>query len=169
MSFLPYRRISHGDRHQMENFSALLAIGAGNSPVTAEFPVQRPVTRSFDVFFDLRLNKQLSKQSWGSWFETHFDVIVMGPNRKTQYTSIRHVTHPTFYIRWMRTHPIALCMQLKYRVSRSCATLSFPASFNVFSIKWARLGTKVGTIKLGVIILVFVGYLWISLIIFGNV
>ena len=31
---------------------------------------QRPVTRSFDVFFDLRLNKQLSKQSWGWWFET---------------------------------------------------------------------------------------------------
>ena len=35
-----------------------------------EFPAQRPVTRSFDVFFDLRLNKQLSKQSWGWWFET---------------------------------------------------------------------------------------------------
>ena len=35
-----------------------------------EFPAQRPVTRSFDVFFDLRLNKRLSKQSWGWWFET---------------------------------------------------------------------------------------------------
>ena len=35
-----------------------------------EFPTQRPVTRSFDVFFDLRLNKQLSKQPWGWWFET---------------------------------------------------------------------------------------------------
>ena len=34
-----------------------------------EFPAKRPVTRSFDVFFDLRLNKQLSKQSWGWWFE----------------------------------------------------------------------------------------------------
>ena len=34
-----------------------------------EFPTQRPVTRSFDVFFDLRLNKRLSKQSWGWWFE----------------------------------------------------------------------------------------------------
>ena len=32
-----------------------------------EFPTQRPVTRSFDVFFDLRLNKRLSKQSWGWW------------------------------------------------------------------------------------------------------
>ena len=57
-------------RHQMETFSALLAICAGNSPVTGEFPSQRPVTQSFDVFFDLRLNKQLSKQSWGCRFET---------------------------------------------------------------------------------------------------
>ena len=67
-------------RHQMETFSALLAICAGNSPVTGEFPAQRPVTRSFDVFFDLRLNKQLSTQSWGWWFETlscHYDVTVM--------------------------------------------------------------------------------------------
>ena len=50
--------------HQMETFSALLAICAGNSPVTGDFPAQRPVTRSFDVFFDLRLNIQLSKQWW---------------------------------------------------------------------------------------------------------
>ena len=35
-----------------------------------EFPTQRPLTRSFDVFFDLRLNKRLSKQPWGWWFET---------------------------------------------------------------------------------------------------
>ena len=34
-----------------------------------EFPAQRPVTRSFEVFFDLRLNKRLGKQSWGWWFE----------------------------------------------------------------------------------------------------
>ena len=57
-------------RHQMEAFSALLAICAGNSLVPGEFPAQRPVTRSFNVFFDLRLNKRLSKQSWGWWFET---------------------------------------------------------------------------------------------------
>ena len=57
-------------RDQMETFSALLALCAGNSPVTGEFPSQRPVTRSFDVFFDLHLNKRLSKQSWGWWFET---------------------------------------------------------------------------------------------------
>ena len=57
-------------RHQMETFSALLVIYAGNSPVPGEFPTHRPVTRSFDVFFDLRLDKRLSKQSWGWWFET---------------------------------------------------------------------------------------------------
>ena len=57
-------------RHQIETFSALLALCAGNSSVTGEFPSQRPVTQSFDVFFDLRLNKRLSKQSWGWWFET---------------------------------------------------------------------------------------------------
>ena len=57
-------------RHEIETFSALLALSAGNSAVIGEFPAQRPVTRSFDVFFDLRLNKRLSKHSWGSWFET---------------------------------------------------------------------------------------------------
>ena len=57
-------------RHQMETYSVLLAISAGNSPVTGEFPAQRSVTRNFDVFFDQRLNKRLNKQSWGWWFET---------------------------------------------------------------------------------------------------
>ena len=57
-------------RHQMETFSALMAIWAGNSLVNGEFPTQRPVTRSFDVFFDLRPNERLSKQSWCWWFET---------------------------------------------------------------------------------------------------
>ena len=55
-------------RHQMETSSALLAICAGNSPFTGEFP-QRPVTRSFGVFFGLRLNERFSKQSCGWRFE----------------------------------------------------------------------------------------------------
>ena len=49
-----------------------------------EFPTQRPGTRSFDVFFDLRLDKRLSKQSWGWWFGTqsrplwrHCNVLVL--------------------------------------------------------------------------------------------
>ena len=74
-------------RHQVKTFSALLVICAGNSPATDEFPAQNPVTRSFDVFFDLRLNIRLSKQSWCWWFETpsaHYDVIVIkgGPDIK---------------------------------------------------------------------------------------
>ena len=52
----------------METFSALLALCAGNSPVTGQFPTQRPVPRSFDVFFDLRLNQRLSIQ-WSSWYQ----------------------------------------------------------------------------------------------------
>ena len=67
-------------RHQMETFSALLAIWAGNSPVTDKFPAQRPVTRSFGVFFDLHLNKRLSKQWLGWWLRrrhVHYDVTAM--------------------------------------------------------------------------------------------
>ena len=51
-------------RHQMEIYSALLALCHRWTPRT------KPVTQSFDVFFHLRLNKRLSKQSWGWWFET---------------------------------------------------------------------------------------------------
>ena len=65
----------------METFSALLAICAGNSPVPGEFPTQRPVTRSFDVFFDLRPNERLGKQR----HRAHYDVIVM------ELTSIKWV------------------------------------------------------------------------------
>ena len=70
--------------HQMETFSALLALCAGKSPATGDFPSQRPVTQSFDVFFDLRLNKPLSTQSWGWWFETpsrslwcHYNAVLL--------------------------------------------------------------------------------------------
>ena len=67
-------------RHKVETFSALLAICAGNSPVTGEFPSQRPVTQSLDVFFHLCLNKRLSKQSWGWWYETPSHSIWRHPN-----------------------------------------------------------------------------------------
>ena len=54
-------------RHQMEAFSALLSRCEGNSPVTGESPAQRPVTRSINIFFDIRLNNRLSKQSRRWW------------------------------------------------------------------------------------------------------
>ena len=57
-------------RRQLETFSALLALCAGNSPVPGELPTQRLVMRSFDVFFDLRLYKRLSKPWWSWWFES---------------------------------------------------------------------------------------------------
>ena len=72
-------------RHQMETFSALLAICAGNSPVIGEFPAQRPVTRSFDVFFDLRLNNGWVNNREARdlrRYRAHYDVTVMWSERK---------------------------------------------------------------------------------------
>ena len=57
-------------RDEMEIFSVLPALCEGNPPVTCGFPSQRPVTQSFDVFFDLCLSKWLSKQSRHLWLET---------------------------------------------------------------------------------------------------
>ena len=63
----------------METFSALLAICARNSPVSGE--AQRPVTRIFDVFLDLHLNKPLSKNNGEVGdlrrYRAHYDVIVL--------------------------------------------------------------------------------------------
>ena len=55
--------------HQMKIFSTLLAFSAGNSLITVEFRSQRPVMWSFDVLFDLRLNRQLCKQWRWQWLE----------------------------------------------------------------------------------------------------
>ena len=74
----------------METFSVLLAICAGNSPLPGEFPAQRPVTRSFKVFFDLRLNKRLSKQSWGWWFVTLSRPLWRHCNAPSFYCMVLH-------------------------------------------------------------------------------
>ena len=92
----------------METFSALLATSAGNSPVTGEFPAQRPVTRSFDVFFDLRLNKRLRTQSWGRWFETlsrplwrHYnDYWLSRPFGVEALSKTMLIYHHTHTIKW---------------------------------------------------------------------
>ena len=83
--------------YQMETFSALLAICVGNSLVNSEFPTQRPMTWSFDVFFDLRLNKRLSKQSWGWWFEMpwcpiwhHCNAVPIKQDMLTNVTNCAH-------------------------------------------------------------------------------
>ena len=54
------------------------------------FPVQSPVTWSFDVFFDLRLNKRLNKQLWGWWFET--------PSRSLWHCNEQFFLHPLIYV-----------------------------------------------------------------------
>ena len=61
-------------------FSALLALFAGNSPVTSEFPSQRPVTRSFDFFFICaRINGWANNRKAGDLgrHSAHYDVSVM--------------------------------------------------------------------------------------------
>ena len=82
----------------METFSALLAICAGNSPVPGEFPAQWPVTRSFDVFFDLRPNQRLSKQPWGRWFETPSRPLWRHCNALLGFTTVSNfsVTPPAW-------------------------------------------------------------------------
>ena len=73
-----------------------------NSP--GEFPAQRPVTQSFDVFFDLRLDIRLSKQSWGWWFQTpsrlswrHCNVI-LGIWGATYVGISSNIIAPWYYI-----------------------------------------------------------------------
>ena len=76
----------------------------GNS-VTGEFPAQRPVTRSFDVLFDLLLNTRLSKQSWGWWFETP-----AGP--------LWH--HCNVYIPWEYTTAVSHMHTKQYPMNMTC-------------------------------------------------
>ena len=56
-----------------------------------EFLAQRPVTRSFDVFFDLRLNKRLRNQSWGWWFETQSRPLWRHCNAYTSQLTTSHL------------------------------------------------------------------------------
>ena len=80
-------------------FSALQSICAGNSPVTGVFPAQRPVTRSFDVFFDKRLNKQW----WGWWFETPSRPLWRHCNDVKPYMRLLRTLHSSLWIR-IRDH-----------------------------------------------------------------
>ena len=78
-------------RHQMGTFSALLAFCAGNSPVIGEFPTQRPVTQSFDVFFDLHLNKRLGNNRAAGNLKrhrVHCDITVMWCFVSPTYTDV---------------------------------------------------------------------------------
>ena len=100
-------------RHQMETFSALPALCEGNQPVTGGFPSQRPVTRSFDVFFDLRLNKRLSKQSKRRWFETPSRSLL-----RNCYVDPDGDPSPSehLFLVWFPTHPEHFIKKNSYRV-----------------------------------------------------
>ena len=93
-------------RHQMETFSALLAHCAGNSPVTGEFPSQRPVTPSFDIFFNLRLKKRLSKQSWGWLFETQSRPLWRHCDYLLWFVPVRCSLYPFRWLNWTGYFPI---------------------------------------------------------------
>ena len=118
----------------METFPVLLAV----CPVTGEFLAQRPVTRSFDVFFDLHLNKRLSKQSW-CWclrrHRSHYDVTIM-----IQICTWR----PIIYAHYL----IVLCFMFVILSVVGCCVLAFayiPPLFD--SIRIARVSLKWSLIR----------------------
>ena len=83
----------------MEKISALLAICAGNSSVPGKYPTQRPVTRSCDVFFDLRLNKWVNNRETGDLrrYRAHYDVSVMfGSYHQAQHIKSANVNNNQF-------------------------------------------------------------------------
>ena len=81
------------------NISELLTLCLGNSPVISECPSQRPVTRSFDVFFDLRLIKRWVNNGEAGDFtrhRTHYDVTIMVPSRRPPLLQIHALSHVLF-------------------------------------------------------------------------
>ena len=101
----------------MATFSALLDLCAGNSPVTGEFPAQRPVMQSFDVFFYLRLNKRLSKQSRHWWVETpsrslwlHFNVQIYLRNLGLICDGVTFILHSICWCQWRSSDSNPTCM-----------------------------------------------------------
>ena len=155
----------------MEISSALLALCAGNSPVTGEFRSQRPVTQSFDVFFDLRLNKLLSKQSWSWWLghhRAHYDVIVMVWCLLTykNWSTLVHIMAWRLFAARLLPRPMRINCESEPRnifrwnfiwnskvfiqenstdniVSKMSAILSRPQSVFVYPLRGTQLGTEI--------------------------
>ena len=72
--------LCHDDVIKWKHFPRYWPFYVGNSPVTGKFPSQRPVTRSFDVFSYLHLNKRWVNNCGAADLKshrTHYDVIVM--------------------------------------------------------------------------------------------
>ena len=109
-------------RHQVETFSVLLALCVGNSLVTGEFPSQRPVMRSFYVFFGLRTNKRLSKQSRCRWFEMPLQSLWCHCNDDFQtHITDRYLQHRCeIALRWI---PLDLTSDWWVNSLRPCVTI----------------------------------------------
>ena len=118
-------------RHQMATSSALLAIPAGNSPVVGEFPAQRPVTLSFNVFFDLRLNKRLNKHWWGWGFETPSCPLWrncnMSTKRRTFWSDLNVSTVYSCSVTWHVCYAVVWALL--------CHVCQWPAGFRHRSLR----------------------------------
>ena len=135
-------------RHQMGTFSALLTLCVGNSPVTGDFPTQRPVTRSFDVFSDLCLIKRLSKQSWGWWFETPSRSLWRHCNNQP-----RLICHQVHF-----NHHLNHYISCRHQKKKSCLFYEY-ALFDIFSYCFRSGKSTKGcllAVVLGVVFLILV-------------
>ena len=98
------KRLNHDDVIKWEYFACYWVLCEGNPPATAGFLSQRPVTQSLDVFYNLRLNKRLSKQSRCWWFETSSrplwrhcnSFFILFQKNFVMYVSSGH----SFHIKW---------------------------------------------------------------------
>ena len=83
----------------LQNGNILRVTGAlwGEPPTTVGFPSQRPVMRRFDIFYDARLNKRLSKQSICRWFETPWHSYCVMQSVNHEYSSWNILYRRIFY------------------------------------------------------------------------
>ena len=95
----------------------------GNSLITGEFPAQRPVTRSFDVFFDVPLNNRSSKQSRCWWFETPSRSLWRhyNGNGRAAWTGFHHCRcrYECMNKRWCKIAPVIILGESLERISNS--------------------------------------------------
>ena len=111
----------HDDVIKWKHFPRYWPFVLGNSPVPGEFPTQRPVTRSFDVFLDVGLNKRLSKQSKRWWFEAQSSSLW----RHRYAISSRHLHPPSpflylyLYLYNLYLYPYLSICHLYLHLSRS--------------------------------------------------
>ena len=125
--------LAHDDVIKWKHFPRYWHFCAGNSPVSGEFPAQMPVTRSFDVFFDLRLIKWLSKHARGWWFETLSRPL-------WRHCNAQRLPEKTQFLWWVRGdtgHPTTRW---------KCSSVNFNTRVN-FELTTFRLGDHLSTLS----------------------